>query len=91
MGTHVPEPQIVPEGKVVREEDLDNVQVSAHLASYQKQWIEIKKEGEGFNLSGHIRDMVDYMILQDEVDVPESVFMPEEEVERSVLDAYVTE
>lgn len=78
MGEHSPTTDIVPEGKAIRQDSKETKQVSTHIATYHKEWIENK---EGFNLSKNIRKMLDHLIEQDEVDIPDDVFVDEEEAQ----------
>lgn len=81
MGEHFPATDIVPEGKAIRQNSKETKQVSTHIATYQKEWIHEKKEDDSFNLSKNIREMLDYLIAQDDVDIPDDVLVDEKEVQ----------
>lgn len=81
MGEHFPTTNIVPEGKAIRQESKETKQVSTHIATYQKEWIENKKEDGSFNLSKNLRKMLDHLIKQDDVDLPDDILVDEEEIE----------
>lgn len=81
MGEHYPSANIVPEGKAIRQKSKETTQVSTHIATYQKEWMKKKKEDESFNLSKNIREMLDFLIEQDELDIPDNVLVDKEDAQ----------
>lgn len=87
MAKRQPDSRLVPEGEEIKDEYADNYQLSAHIAQYQKEWMEKKRESEnGFSISAEIREIVDALILNDEdVDIPDYCFIEEGEQENDAL------
>lgn len=91
MGEHSTASDLAPEGKVIKEDYELTKQVSTHVAKYQKEWIHKKKEDDTFNLSKKIREMLDFVIQESEVELPEEVLVDEDEVEeQSGIEVFVT-
>jgi hypothetical protein len=79
MGTYRPKPSAVPDGKRIKDDKLKTEQVSTYLPKYQIEWLRQKRENETYNLAEDIRLFIDSMIANEELDIPQSCLMDEEE------------
>lgn len=90
---HKPRVQITPEGKIIHPDYQETEQLSTHVAKYQKVWMDKKREDDSFNLSEQIRNMLDYMIIEDEdMDIPEEVIAQRDEIkdgDKDVLEVFI--
>lgn len=85
---------IAPPGKIIKEDKKESTQVSIHVYQYHKDWLDEKREEETFILSEKVRELLDHIIVQDEVDLPDETFInPEdvEEEERSGIEVFITD
>lgn len=89
MTNVAPRDRVTPENKRVEHDKQQTIQVSVYIAEYQKAWIDEKNEEDKFNLSKNVRDFIDYLISEDDVDIPEEVLVDESEHKQSGIEVFI--
>lgn len=88
---HSPHTDLTSEGKVIAPEYRETKQTAVHLARYHQEMADHIRNHRNFSNSKQVRRLLDALLYNMDVEVPEYMIVDSDQVEGEVIDTYVSE